>query len=149
MTDIRERHVERFGLPLACRIDHQPWPCDAIREADRADLAESMLAMARADFGKAESDHVNAVTDWRGALERAERAEAALAEAKEAEMSWFRGAMQAEQERDAARKDAKALAEASWYHEFDEGDHHLGIVKPNECGVCEALAAHMEATDAR
>jgi len=46
-TDTRSRHVPCDG-PVAgmdvCADDNAPWPCDAIREADRAEKAEAALA---------------------------------------------------------------------------------------------------------
>jgi hypothetical protein len=96
-TDTRSRHVEVICEDCGswCLDCNKVWPCDAIRESDRADLAESMLAMCRADLGKAESDHVQAVTDWRGAVARADKAEAALDEcrtlyAKAGDDAWMR-----------------------------------------------------------
>jgi len=51
MSDIRERHVpgptiNRIGADFGkrfCDYCSRPWPCDAIREADRADKAEAAL----------------------------------------------------------------------------------------------------------
>ena len=45
MTDIRERHVPALHPKdprlEACGTDWQSWPCDAIREADRADNTDA------------------------------------------------------------------------------------------------------------
>ena len=51
VTTTRERHVQccddhhegETPVCLGC-LDDQTWPCDAIREADRADKAEAALA---------------------------------------------------------------------------------------------------------
>jgi len=73
MTDIRSRHVPDTAFIGQCVWCHGPWPCDAIREADRADKAEAALAEARR-YGDT----------WYAACEQAvderDKAESALAE---------------------------------------------------------------------
>jgi hypothetical protein len=47
MTDTRSRHVPFPVMgqeAMECRFCNLWWPCDAIREADRADKAEAALA---------------------------------------------------------------------------------------------------------
>ena len=75
MTDIRERHVHinatqpEGGICDYCDV---LWPCDAIREADRADKAEAALAEAQ-NVAIAEIQRLHGLRD---------KAEAALAAAQ-------------------------------------------------------------------
>jgi hypothetical protein len=155
MTDTRSRHVPCDG-PVAgmdvCADDNAAWPCDAAIEADRADKAEA---------------------GWAAETMRANDAEAALAELQrrtERPMSSLARltdiAVKNANERDAARADAKALAEAldratrGHYEEAHDDPSHPGEFVYagvcEECGAtwpCEtyglraALAAHKEATE--
>jgi len=98
MTDTRSRHVPCDG-PVAgmdvCADDNAPWPCDAIREADRADKAE-------ADYGIWKRLSIES-------RDRADKAEAALAECEFARKLVGRSLSAAIAERDAAHD---ALKEA-------------------------------------
>jgi hypothetical protein len=115
MTDIRSRHylsLIRTGLP-ECGGCHAEWPCDAIREADRADLeedradlAESMLSMCRADLAKAED---------------------ALAECR---AKWDRTHSQVERDRDEARaqRDAARSVSAEWERRAERAESALAAI---------------------
>ena len=125
MTDTRSRHVPWPDVLDHCRLDDQIWPCDAIREADRADAAEA---------------------GWAAETMRANDAEATLA----AERRQYGVSMKAMLERyDAARADAKALAEALQVyadHERMTGVTYYGTEQLARARA--ALAAHKEATEA-
>jgi len=118
MTDIRERHVN--GGPLesnerdVCEGCFGEWPCDAIREADRADAAEAALA------GKYGFEAAGMV-------------------------------IAAQEERDAAEQDAKALAEALVRVRRVADDCWCGsnrlLIHTDDCLAARAaLAAHRKAT---
>lgn len=76
MTDIRSRHVmvtrhdwRQPGSDTRCDSDGQDWPCDAIREADRADKAEAALAESQQRHREAISGLLRASEERDEALE--------------------------------------------------------------------------------
>jgi len=92
MTDIRSRHVQYTDIKhiVRCLYCNTDWPCNAMREADRADKADAMYASQLQQTWAAEA----ALAECRaalGALLQApgdifvrERAAAALSPHKEA-----------------------------------------------------------------
>jgi len=174
MSDIRERHVfgptiNRIGADFGkrfCDYCSRPWPCDAIREADRADKAEAALAVADA----ASMDDAAAIQELgRGliaAQERADKAEAALDECQKVALEVVESQAPTDmalavaiRERDAARADAAAILE-DLEHAYESGhDAYHRMQSWADCinTVCvrekrtlarhrAALAAHKEAT---
>ncbi len=77
MSDIRSRHqADEAGLCAGHDLDEHVWPCDVIREADRADAEKK-----RAD--DADGLYIATASHLRIANARADKAEAALAELEE------------------------------------------------------------------
>ena len=90
LDTIRERHVRMVAGPF-CVAEYptatrQAWPCDAIREADRADKAEAALAeaeFARKLVGRSLDAAQDRANLWRADADRlAEVGEAVLAQAE-------------------------------------------------------------------
>jgi len=139
MSDIRERHVpgptiNRIGADFGkrfCDYCSRPWPCDAIREADRADKAEAAL----------------------------DECQKAALEVVESQAPTDMALAVAIRERDAARADAAAILE-DLEHAYESGhDAYHRMQSWADCinTVCvrekrtlarhrAALAAHKEAT---
>jgi hypothetical protein len=129
MTDTRSRHVRVLATGevhvgpqpwdwssnvrwARCRADGHDWPCDAIREADRADDLQRSRDHFASEYDAAldRADHFQRLNEMHVAL--CDKAEAELAEmaASKAEVSEHFHRML--RERDAAREDAERLAEA-------------------------------------
>lgn len=139
MTETRERHYpccdnhEGIDPPVCtgCTINHG-WPCDAIREADRADKAEAALAEMATKRDLVADEMVAA----RAALDSAQ------ARARSTMLLYQAAAA----ERDAARADAERLAEALRPHHGPWYDDGGCICGHDPCDARAALAAHDEAT---
>jgi len=146
MTDIRERHVRSASRPNYCAQDGDWWGengCDAYIALAMLDKAEAALAKYRS---RAESwEHMSEREAQ--AIQRADKAEAALASLLAngpEERIW----LEYKHERDAARADAKALAEAGSHSVYCATPFALYASGDCTCGWSAALAAHEEATKA-
>jgi hypothetical protein len=168
MTDIRSRHVKHDdGMPgdPICLGCYEPWPCDAIIEADDKD---KLLARCQELAERLDEEGAEVVEQ----SDRADKAEAALAAERrqygvamkamlerEAALGAYADALGSE--RDAARADAKALAETmevgkAWFEADDkmrgeEGNPFIYWMKESDrlriefwAAACAALAAHKE-----
>jgi hypothetical protein len=160
MDDIRSRHhpfTNALGEPIECGYcpDYTQWPCDAIREADRADAAEAALALySRLVDVQHEDDGTISVSVhfMPGHIGAGTTLESAIIAAEDAGYSWLEAYRERVSHEGAARADAKALAER--LRERSEMHHHANAMhfgEWTECGlVCaadRALTTYKEATE--